>query len=166
MGIRQEQITNEEPRESQMGKDNGSESAENSRFAFSEVAHTADYALRIRGRNFKSLFQNAARGLYSLMGPSEDKMGERCVEKKITLVARDAEELLVEWLSELAYWVENEFFIGSDIRFSQIDENHIEATISGWKAERVEKLIKAVTWHNLEIRQTGEGFEATVVFDV
>ena len=150
-----------------MAKDNRSDLAENSNFAFSEIAHTADYALRIRGRDFIALFQNAAHGLYSLIGPSEEKLKrEQCVEKQITLVAQDTEELLVEWLSELAYWVENEFYIGTDIRFSQIDESRLEATIGGWKADRVERLIKAVTWHNLEIRQTGDGLEATVIFDV
>ena len=150
-----------------MGKDIRSESAENSNFAFSEIAHTADYALRIRGSDFRALFQNAAHGLYSLIGPSDEKLKkEQWVEKQIALVAQDAEELLVEWLSELAYWVENEFFIGSGIRFSQINEGRLEATIGGWRADRVERLIKAVTWHNLEIRQTVDGLEATVIFDV
>ena len=150
-----------------MGKLDRSKLSGNRNLAFSEIAHTADYALHIQGGDLRALFLNAARGLYSLIGPSDGKVeNKRGVERQITLIAQDVEELLVEWLSELAYWVENERFIGSEIRFSQINERHLEAAIGGWKADRIERLIKAVTWHNLEVRQTGEGLEATVVFDV
>ena len=135
--------------------------------AFNEIAHTADYALRIRGRNFSALLQNAARGLYSLMAARKDeRFNGQPTKKQITLDAQDAECLLVEWLSELAYWVESESFIGSDINFTEINDNHLRAEIRGGKAERIEKLVKAVTYHNLEIRHTEDGLEATVVFDV
>ena len=134
---------------------------------FHEIAHTADYALCIRGNDFAALLQNAARGLYSLIGAHERQdRGGALIERRMTLDALDAEGLLVEWLSELAYWVETARFIATEIRFINIDRTHIEAIVSGWEAERVEKLIKAVTYHNLSICQVKSGLEATVVFDV
>ena len=150
-----------------MGKDTGLKSTESGESAFSEIPHTADYALRIRGRDFSELLQNAARGLYSLMGAKGDETYKGPpVEKQISLDAQDAEGLLVEWLSELAYWVESESFIGSDISISELDSDHLRAAVGGWKAERIEKHIKAVTYHNLKIRRIDAGLEATVVFDV
>jgi len=38
--------------------------------------------------------------------------------------------------------------------------------VRGAAAERLDKVIKAVTYHNLSIRQTAEGYETTIVFDV
>ena len=135
--------------------------------AFSEIAHTADYALRIRGKDFAGLLQNAAWGLYSLIGARKrENAGGKLIEKKVNLDAQDAESLLVEWLSELAYWVETTLFIGAEIDFIDVSGKHLEAAVRGWEAERIEKLIKAVTYHNLQIRETETGLEATVVFDV
>jgi SHS2 domain-containing protein len=135
--------------------------------AFSEIAHTADCALRIRGKDFAGLLQNAALGLYSLIGASKkEKAGGNLIEKQISLDAQDAESLLVEWLSELAYWVETTLFIGTEIDFIDVSGKHLTASVRGWEAQRIERLIKAVTYHNLQIRQTKTGLEATVVFDV
>jgi SHS2 domain-containing protein len=150
-----------------MVKDTRLKSAEGVEPAFSEIPHTADYALRIRGRNFHELLQNAAYGLYSLMGAeAKEKYAVMPVEKQMILEADDAEGLLVEWLSELAYWVESESFIGSDINISEADSYYLRAAIGGRKAEKIEKHIKAVTYHNLKIRSTDAGLEATVIFDV
>lgn len=134
---------------------------------FHEIAHTADYALNVRGKDFSALLQNAARGLYSLIGAhGEHDRGGALIERRMALDALDGESLLVEWLSELAYWVETASFIATEIRFKNISRTHLEAIVSGWEADRVEKLIKAVTYHNLAIRQVKSGLEATVVFDV
>ncbi|HEX6384454.1 MAG TPA: archease, partial [Anaerolineae bacterium] len=40
------------------------------------------------------------------------------------------------------------------------------ATARGGRAPELQKHIKAVTYHNLQIIQTEAGLEATVVFDV
>lgn len=135
--------------------------------AVSEIEHTADYALLIRGRDFRTLLENAATGLYRLVGstgkaPSEESF----IEKQVTVDAQDAEGLLVEWLSELAYWVEAECFIGPDIQFLNVGENHLKALLRGYRADGVERLIKAVTYHDLRITKTVNGLETTVVFDV
>jgi SHS2 domain-containing protein len=150
-----------------MGMDIQSGTVDQPETAVSEVDHTADDALLIRGADFGKLLQNAAMGLYRLVGTTGTGMpGKPPVEKQVSVDAQDAEGLLVEWLSELAFWVETEFFIGSDIRFLEIGDRHLKAAISGYRADRVEKLIKAVTYHDLKILVTPNGLEATVVFDV
>ena len=78
--------------------------------AFEEVEHTADRALRIYGRSLEELLVNAARGLNSLMG-ADPGIESELQEMSITLDAMDAESLLVEWLSELAYWAETEMLV-------------------------------------------------------
>ena len=133
--------------------------------AFEEIEHTADRALKIFGRNLEELFLNAARGLNSLMVTDED-LNSAPTPKSIKLDALDAESLLVEWLSELAYWAEAEMLVFSKFDLQDVSPTRVKAKIHGSRVAQVDNHIKAVTYHNLEIVQTGSGLAATVVFDV
>jgi SHS2 domain-containing protein len=132
---------------------------------FEEVEHTADRALRIFGINLRELMISAAQGMTQLMVGNASKISTE-IEKSIELQAVDAESLLVEWLSELAYWAETEMLIFKKFRITDVSATRLQATVSGGKATELEKHIKAVTYHNLEIIQTPKGLEATIVFDV
>ncbi len=132
---------------------------------FQEVDHTADHALKIFGGNLKELFISAAEGMTSLMGADMSDVSQE-FEKKIKLDAIDSESLLVEWLSELAYWAEAEMLVFKTFRIQKITANQLAATVFGGKVMAVEKQIKAVTYHNLKIIQTRRGLEVTIVFDV
>ncbi len=133
--------------------------------AFEEIEHTADRALRIYGANLEELLLNAARGMNSLM-ITELSPGSGRQDKFVELDAMDAESLLVEWLSELSYWAEIEMLVFHEFEMESVSPTHLRATIHGTRVTQMEKHIKAVTYHNLEIVQTGEGLTATVVFDV
>jgi SHS2 domain-containing protein len=88
------------------------------------------------------------------------------VAKSVALEAMDAEGLLVEWLSELAFWAETEMLVFFRFDLHQVSPTRLTATIYGSKADQLEKHIKAVTYHNLKIVQTAAGLSAVVVFDV
>ena len=133
--------------------------------AFEEIEHTADRALKINGQNLEELFVNAARGLNSLLGADAD-LNSTPLTKSIELAAMDAESLLVEWLSELAYWAEAGMLVFRTFDLQHVSPTHVKALIHGSRVTRMEKHIKAVTYHNLEIVKTESGLAATVVFDV
>lgn len=132
---------------------------------FEEVEHTADWALRIRGRNWPEFLVNAAQGMTSLLvaDPATIPLEQ---ERQIELDAFDAESLLVNWLSELAYWAEQEQLVFREFALSQATPTHLQAVLRGGRVPNLQKHIKAVTYHNLAIIQTDTGLEATVVFDV
>ena len=133
--------------------------------AFEEIEHTADRALRIYGSNLGELLLNAVRGMNSLMG-TELTPGSARQEKTVVLDALDAESLLVEWLSELAYWAETELLVFNEFDIECVSPTHLTTKIRGARVAHLEKHIKAVTYHNLEIVRTDRGLAATVVFDV
>jgi SHS2 domain-containing protein len=133
--------------------------------SFEEVEHTADKAIRIFGVNLQELFISAAQGMTGLMAPDISKVSID-VEKFIELDAIDTEALLVEWLSELAFWAETEMLVFTQFSIRDLTATHLQARISGGKTAVLEKHIKAVTYHNLKINKTSQGLEATVVFDV
>ncbi len=132
---------------------------------FEEVEHTADWALRVRGRDLRELLINAGRGMSRLLVPD---LGNppTTVERHIKLDAIDAESLLVEWLSELAYWAETELIVFLEFDLRRVTLDYLEAVVRGVPAPNLQKHIKAVTYHNLKIIETDVGLEATVVFDV
>ena len=134
-------------------------------FGFEEVEHTADWALRVRGRDFRELLVNAARGMSHLL-VSDPSATPTDVERRFELDAFDDESLLVEWLSELAYWAEAEMLVFREFDLSQVTPDHLEAVVRGGPVPSLQKHIKAVTYQNLEIVETEDGREATVVFDV
>ena len=133
--------------------------------AFEEIEHTADRVLRIYGSNLEELLLNAARGMNSLMVTKHVPCSEHR-EKFVELDAMDTESLLVDWLSELAYWAETEMLVYHRFDLHEVSPTHVKATIYGGRVEKLEKHIKAVTYHNLKIIQSETGLTATVVFDV
>ena len=140
-------------------------SRSHSQIAFEEIEHTADRALRIYGRKFEELLLNAARGLYSIMGV-DHVTGETPQAKSFSLDAEDAEGMLVEWLSELAYWAESEMLVFSKFELQSVTQTRVSAVAAGRRVAKLDRHVKAVTYHDLEIVESEAGLAATVVFDV
>jgi SHS2 domain-containing protein len=132
---------------------------------FEEIEHTADWALRIRGPDLAGLFVNAARGMSSLLVQELAALPFE-IEKHLELEADDAESLLVNWLSELAYWAEAEGVVFGEFELHHVSPTQLQATVRGSQVSDLQKHIKAVTYHDLEMVETDEGLEVTVVFDV
>jgi SHS2 domain-containing protein len=135
---------------------------------FEELPHTADWALRVWAADLVELFLEAARGMNAQAGII--LANEPRVMRTFSASAADAESLLVSFLSELLYTGEQDHlaFDQIDLRIDQEKSHlyHLDATLRGAHLLSSEKAIKAVTFHNLQIRKTGRGFEVEIVFDV
>jgi len=132
---------------------------------FEVVEHTADWALLVWGKDLDELFTFASAGMSSLMVADQDSL-PRNIIRSITLEAFDAETLLVDWLSELAYWAEDEQLVFREFDVSITGDLLLSATVRGGRADELVKHIKAVTYHDLAIQKTGRGLQVTIVFDV
>lgn len=133
--------------------------------AISIVEHTADWALRIRGRDLAELFRHAAGGLARLLVGDVTVVG-RDEMRELRLESYDTEGLLVDWLGELAYWAERDRLVFPEAEMRQVTPTQLVAVVRGGRASELQKHIKAVTYHDLAIRETESGLEVTVVFDV
>lgn len=132
---------------------------------FEIIDHTADWALRVTGRDLGELLYNAAMGMNSLMVADVTAVAQTHT-RRVTLSAYDAESLLVVWLSELAYFAEMEQLVFPVIELEAVSAQSVTAVLRGGHAPELQKHIKAVTYHNLQISQTAQGLEVTIVFDV
>jgi len=130
---------------------------------FEEVEHTADYAIRAWGADLPELFVEAARGMNALTGGAP---GEPAASRDLCLEAPELETLLVVWLEELAFLMEVEGEMYSKFEVAALAPTQLRARVSGGPAVGLDKLIKAVTFHNLAIQEAAGGYETTIVFDV
>lgn len=132
---------------------------------FEEVEHTADWALRVYGQTLSELLVNAALGMNTLLIGNVAAIPWR-VKRQFSIHGYDAEGLLVNWLSELAYWAEAEQLLFRQFDLRDVTPTHLGAVVRGGHVPELQKHIKAVTYHNLRIEQGEHGLVATVVFDV
>lgn len=130
---------------------------------FEEVEHVADAALRVYGADWKALLGNAALGMFSLMADWGDS--PLSAAREINLRSIDSETLLVDWLSELLYLHEMEGVVYIDFEILSASPAALQAIARGTDRWRPQTAIKAVTFNDLSIEKTGEGYTATIVFD-
>ena len=85
--------------------------------------------------------------------------------RTIAIEAADAETLLADWLSELAFLAETQDFVPDDVRELEVAERSLRAVVRG-HVGRPAPLVKAVTYHGLELREEAGGVRARIVLDV
>lgn len=131
---------------------------------YQELEHTADLSILVFGEDLSQLFANAAYGLFDVMADLTKPLSG--VKRTILLRAPDAESLMVDWLNELIYLHcrEGEIYDSFDIAFPTAGE--MRAHVEGGRGEGSKLQVKAATFHDLEIREVAEGFEARLIFDV
>lgn len=129
-----------------------------------EVEHTADRAFQVMGRNMAELLENAAQALVALDGELPDS--EQFVRHELEVDGSDRETLLVNWLNEILYLEQTYGEVYDHFLLSSVSDTHLSAQLYGRKVDHIVTSCKAATFHNLEVKQTSEGLDATVVVDV
>ncbi|HAM34711.1 MAG TPA: hypothetical protein DEB40_12635 [Elusimicrobia bacterium] len=138
------------------------------RAGYRVIAHTSEVGLEITGRDWPAFYLHAASGLLALYALAPSVKADARVTRSFK--ARNAEELLVCWLSELIFLIETERRVPGRIDFVSAGPKVLKVRIHG-DAPRPEKLplareIKAVTYHGLKVRQGRLGMEARIILDV
>jgi SHS2 domain-containing protein len=132
--------------------------------SYEQVEHTADLALRVHGHDMEQLFANSA---YAMFCELADLASVQPLKNRpVTVDGMDYESLLVNWLNELLYLHETqgEMYVAFDIH--DLSAQRLRATVHGQPSDNTKTVIKAATFHNLEIHKTPAGYEVTIVFDV
>ena len=130
--------------------------------SFCEIPHRADIALEITGETLDKLFMHAAEGLSHIMGLEVSL--EMTIEKEITFVESDTESLLVAFLSELIFEVEN----GIWFKIIEVNagEKELKARLAGYAVVHQKREIKAATYHDLSIQFKEKKWRTAIIFDV
>jgi SHS2 domain-containing protein len=132
---------------------------------FEEIPHTADWSYRAFGRDLRELFGNAAHALFALQG-AKPVATAAPVKRAVRVDGLDTESLLVNWLNELLYLQEQYRESYDQFTIEELQPTRLVAEIGGKPRAKMDKIIKAVTFHNLKIEQTRDGWQAVLVVDV
>ncbi len=136
-------------------------------FAFFD--HTGDIGVHLTGRTLDDLFLAAAEAfMETLTDPAAVESGQSI---PLALEASAVDLLLVDWLSEILYRFEvGQFLVGGAEVHVDGAAAALHGTLCGetFDASRhhIKVLVKAITYHALEVRQDRDGWHATVVFDI
>lgn len=130
---------------------------------FREIEHTADWALEAWAPDRAGLFAQAALGMYHLMDVR--LANAPLLSRQLELSAPDQESLLVAFLAELLYMAESRQ-VGFDTFHLQCNDRSLQARMEGKPIIGQQRLIKAVTYHDLAILQAADGMRVKIVFDV
>jgi SHS2 domain-containing protein len=132
---------------------------------FREVDHTADLEIEVWGESLEALSRQAALGMNELLLIRWKEDQETLPVRQVTVEAIDEEGLLVSFLSELLYLLEEERLAGK--RFAIAAEGgQLQAEVTCGRVKSYTRDIKAVTYHRLNIRRREGRLEANLVFDI
>jgi SHS2 domain-containing protein len=133
--------------------------------------HTGDIGVDIEAADPGSLFADAALALSETL--TDRNTLDAYDSAEVSLSAEAIDLLLVDWLSELVYRFDTEGWLARDV------EVHVSETLDGWtlrarlnggrldpERQEVRVLVKAVTYHELQVVQTGTGWQARVILDI
>jgi SHS2 domain-containing protein len=126
------------------------------------VEHTAELELHIEADTPRAVFQEALAAFAELV--SDGTAGEAVVHD-LWLTAPDRAALLVQWLEELVYLAETEDFVPQEVVSIDVGRQEVRARVQGVLGSP-RPLVKAVTYHGLELARREGAWRARLVLDV
>jgi SHS2 domain-containing protein len=136
--------------------------------AYHTFDHTADLGLAITGASGAELFANAALAVFDVI--TDLARVEPRETRRIVAEGDGPEDLLINFLREVLYLYNGERWLIKEIRMTRFGDTALEAEAKGEpldsRKHEICKEIKAVTYHQAEVRKTPDGWAAKVIFDV
>ena len=129
--------------------------------------HTADTGISANAGSLTELIEIMAQGMFSLMAIVSPCPGARRVA--FSVAATSNEDILYECLSELLYLSEVEDTIFCAFHVRVIDEGVLEVEADGVPTDETEPTgppIKAVTYHQIDVSESGDTWSGRIYFDV
>jgi len=131
--------------------------------------HTADIGIKAYGRDLNEAFENAALAVFEVM--TDTSKVEPKESREIEIDGMDLENLLYRWIESLLVYYDSELFLFGKFKV-KIDLENLRLNAIAWgekfnpdKHER-RTVVKAVTYHEMSIVKTNNGYELTFVVDI
>ena len=129
------------------------------------IPHTADQYIEAYGKTINELFENAALGLTNMMVKDVEPKDT----KKINITADSNEEILYKFLNEILVLRDSENIFLSNFKVKLKSKTlEVEAKGEEFNPEKHEQGmdVKAITYHELKIEKTKEGFKVKILVDI
>jgi SHS2 domain-containing protein len=130
--------------------------------------HTADLGLRAKAPDLNALFEEAAKALTSAIVEDPAAIGHE-TEVTIDLAGTDREYLLFDWLKELLYRFDAEHMVFSRFE-AEVRDDGLTGKAWGEPLDPARHVlsheVKAITYHELKVEKTADGWLAEVIVDI
>lgn len=139
---------------------------------YNYLDHAADIAVDIKADSIEELFAGAAIAWRESV--TDSTVTEQASDKVISLEEQTLEILLVSFLNELNYLFQHRNWIMNSIKHIELSEGKkswkLIANITGTRYVNKNLLlkyeIKAITYHQMEIKEHEGKFSTRIVFDI
>lgn len=128
------------------------------------IEHTSEVELLVEAESKEAVFAEAALALGELLTDESDA-DNGIVRRELSVRARDLPALLATWLEELVFIAETEGLVPERVVEVDVDAGEARGMIEG-RRSLPQTLVKAITYHRLEMRPIETGWRGRVVFDV
>lgn len=131
---------------------------------WTELRHTADWAIRVTAADARTLFANTAAAMYWLQ--DADPQQPITLARSIEVSAANYEELLVAWLNRLLLGQELGQELYTRFEIYEMADRGLRGVAYGYHGAPSHTAIKAVTYYDLAVQTEEDGWWARVTFDV
>jgi SHS2 domain-containing protein len=132
---------------------------------FTLTPHTADVRLRVSSESLEDLFRDSVRGMYAVM--RGEVHGGQPVTRTIAVDdSADTTSLLVDFLNEVLARAQIGRELFDEVIFTRFDETSLTAELTGSAPAEFEEDVKAVTYHEAEVRRENGTWTTMLVFDL
>jgi len=130
--------------------------------------HTADVGIRVFGRTVEEVFVNAAYALFDQWTDLRKVRGK--ISQEISIQGADREDLLIRWLGELLFLGESRGVLFKEFKIRRLNSTSLKAVARGETFDpsrhRFKTEIKAITYHQVEVKEVDGKWEGRIIFDV
>lgn len=136
---------------------------------YEPLEHTSEAGIIAHGPTLAQAFANVAEGMYALMLELEG-IQER-ETRVVSLEGESQEALLIDWLLELLFLTETESLVFRRFQVDELAEGRLHGQAWGERFDEERHrsnnvMVKAVTYHMMEIEQEDGGYRVQVLFDI
>jgi SHS2 domain-containing protein len=130
--------------------------------------HTADIGVIVYGESLRALFANAGEAFFHLI--TDLRKVRRRIEKRIDIGGESLDRLMVDWLGELLYLHDVEDLLFREFQVESVGKDGLKAVVKGEQFQEgfhvIKTQVKAVTYHQIEVRREKGCWKAQIILDI
>ncbi len=138
------------------------------RYEINDKLATADVMFKAYGKTLNESFESAAYAMFNVM--TDVSKVKKTLKFEFEKKSEDLKSLLYDFLEELLFIHETKGVFLSNFKVA-IDESNfsLKAAVSGEKIKKTHKkksMVKAITYFDMKIEKTKEGYLVQVLLDI
>jgi SHS2 domain-containing protein len=132
------------------------------------LPHTADTRIHVAADTLPELFEGCLVAMTNILKEGFcENPNAATVSQSISLSSRDRTSLLIDFLSEVLTLSYTGQALFCTMQVIMLTDNNLNATVMGSPADTFDEDIKAVTYHEADVKQDDAGrWETIVIFDI